>query len=303
VPTKSASPLLKEKSPNDSRLKYSDPIEEAEMMFHATVNSSYHSLLDEPQLMDCFLLHPVFDDEDRYPLDYRTIRAYQAQDQLLTAAVATQPKLIMKQLSENLELICFSASEGVAPDDWKIAIPDAMLDKLVNWYHLSLTHVGMTRLKSTMEKHFYHPKLNERIRQIVGKCDSCQKNKSGSRAYADLPPRHAIVAPWHEIHIDLIGPWRFRVQGIELHFNALTIIDPVTFAAFGNCFDLNLMVVTGSDFGRCKGIVIISILSILEHQIEEKFGSECIWSDSIKRHCIDHGTRNVGEFDRLVGKT
>jgi hypothetical protein len=49
-------------------------------------------------------------------------------------AVATQPLVIMKQLSENLELICFRNAEGVALDDGKIAIPDAMLDtKLVNW--------------------------------------------------------------------------------------------------------------------------------------------------------------------------
>jgi hypothetical protein len=178
---------LKEKSPNNSRLKYSDPNEAAEMMFHATVNSSYHSLLDEPQLMDCFLLHPTFDEEDRYPLDYRTILDYQTQDQTLMATVATQPKLIMKQLSEELQLVCFSNSEGVADDDWKIAIPDAMLDKLVNWYHLFLPHVGMTRLKNTMKTHFYHPKLEERIQQIVGKCDPCQKHKSESRAYADLP--------------------------------------------------------------------------------------------------------------------
>jgi hypothetical protein len=167
-----------EKSPYNSRLQYSDTNEDAEMMFHATVNSSYHSLLDKPQLMDCFLVHPIFDDEDRHPLDYRTIRDYQTQDQVFMDAVATQPKLIIKQFGENLELVCFSNSEGVALDDWKIAIPDAMLDKLVNWYHLFLTHVGMTRLKDTMKTHFYHPKLEERIRHIVGTCDESRGTTS-----------------------------------------------------------------------------------------------------------------------------
>jgi hypothetical protein len=69
-------------------------------------------------------------------------------------AVATQPNLIMKQLSENLQLVCSSNSEGVADSDWQIAIPDAVLDKLVNWNHLSFTHVGMTRLKDTMKTIF-----------------------------------------------------------------------------------------------------------------------------------------------------
>jgi hypothetical protein len=92
-------PVLKEKSPNNSRQKYSELIEDAEMMLHATVNSSYHYLLDEPQLMDCFLLHPTFDDDDRHPLDCRTICRYQAQDQTLMDADATQPKLLMKSSS------------------------------------------------------------------------------------------------------------------------------------------------------------------------------------------------------------
>jgi hypothetical protein len=46
----------------------------------------------------------------------------------------------MNQLSENLEVGCFKDSEGIALDDWKIAIPDAtMLYKLVKWYHPPLT--------------------------------------------------------------------------------------------------------------------------------------------------------------------
>jgi hypothetical protein len=40
VPTMSVSPLLKEKSPNNSRLKDSDQNKHAEMMFHATNNNN-----------------------------------------------------------------------------------------------------------------------------------------------------------------------------------------------------------------------------------------------------------------------
>jgi hypothetical protein len=151
VPTTSAASLVEEKSPSTSRLKFSDPTTmNAETMLHATVNTTYHSLLDEPQLTDCFLLHPTFDAENRYPLDYRTMRDYQAQDpQGLLNAVATDPKLVVKQMSPILELLCHSNSNGADADDWKIVVPNAMLDKLVNWYHLFLTHVGMTRLKET----------------------------------------------------------------------------------------------------------------------------------------------------------
>jgi hypothetical protein len=89
-----------------------DPIENAKVMFHATTNSSYQYLLEEPQLMDCFICHPSSGDEDRYRWVYHTRRDYEAQDQTLMDAVATQSKLITKQLSENSELVYFSNSEG-----------------------------------------------------------------------------------------------------------------------------------------------------------------------------------------------
>ena len=34
--------------------------------------------------------------------------------------------------------------------------------------------------------------------------------------------------PWHEVAIDLIGPWTMKLNGTTLIFNALTCIDPVT---------------------------------------------------------------------------
>ena len=43
-----------------------------------------------------------------------------------------------------------------------------------------------------------------------------------------LPKRTAVLIPWHSVLVDLIGPWKIKVNGIELVFNALTCIDPVT---------------------------------------------------------------------------
>jgi hypothetical protein len=86
----------------------------------------------------------------------------------------------------------------------------------------------MTGLKYTMEGHWWHPWLNTRLQSIIGTCDACQRLKAGSKAYGHLLPREALVAPWYEIQVDLVGPWKITVQGMDLYFNALTIIDPVT---------------------------------------------------------------------------
>jgi hypothetical protein len=40
-----------------------------------------------------------------------------------------------------------------------------------------------------------------------------------------LPEREVRVAPWDEVAIDLIGPWKVMVGNKVFEFNALTCID------------------------------------------------------------------------------
>ena len=41
-------------------------------------------------------------------------------------------------------------------------------------------------------------------------------------------PREAPLAPWSELMVDLIGPWKMKVQDQDVYFDAITCIDPVT---------------------------------------------------------------------------
>jgi hypothetical protein len=36
------------------------------------------------------------------------------------------------------------------------------------------------------------------------------------------------TVPWQENHVDLIGQWQAKVNGIDVEFNAVTVIDPAT---------------------------------------------------------------------------
>ncbi|GKY96404.1 hypothetical protein MPSEU_000599900 [Mayamaea pseudoterrestris] len=187
-------------------------------------NEGYCLLRDEPELAECLLLHPEFDEQGRYPLSYSTIAEYQQEDATLMAAVQNQDATTIqyKQLGD-VQIVVFQADER-----WRICIPSAILDRLILWYHLSMAHAGMTRLTTSIKQHFYHPKLKQRVEHLVGACDTCQRNKGGSRQYGELPARDVRVAPWYEVHVDLIGPWKVSVNGIDCYFRALTMIDPVT---------------------------------------------------------------------------
>ena len=48
------------------------------------------------------------------------------------------------------------------------------------------------------------------------------------RGYGHFGERDVQGNPWHEVDIDLIGPWQVQVHGRVYNFEALTCIDPVT---------------------------------------------------------------------------
>ena len=51
-------------------------------------------------------------------------------------------------------------------------------------------------------------------------CEVCQHNKLHGPSYGKLPPHDAPLAPWEEVHVDLIGPWPITIGNQEVEFNA-----------------------------------------------------------------------------------
>ncbi len=74
-----------------------------------------------------------------------------------------------------------------------------------------------------MNQHYYHPRLPYHIEK--SKFKDCQKHKLAGCGYGLLPEREVQIAPWEEVAIDLIGPWKVKVNGQRVEFNALTCID------------------------------------------------------------------------------
>jgi hypothetical protein len=53
-------------------------------------------------------------------------------------------------------------------------------------------------------------------------------HKLSGTGFGEFAQRDVAAAPWQETHVDLIGPWRVAVNGIDVEFLALTVVDPVT---------------------------------------------------------------------------
>jgi hypothetical protein len=98
-----------------------------------------------------------------------------------------------------------------------------MVVDTVKWFHQEMGHSGEKRLQETLNQRYYHPRLRYHIDKL--KCKDCQKHQLAGRGYGLLPTREVRIAPWEEVTINLIGPWKVKVNGRQVEFNALTCID------------------------------------------------------------------------------
>jgi hypothetical protein len=151
------------------------------------------------------------------------IREQQQQDDKLLALQTKYPdNYVNLQLDPNVDdIICYK--KDPTQDNWKIALPDSMVNDTVKWFHQVMGHPGEKRLTELLRQRYHNPALHRHIEQL--KCSDCQKYKISGRGYGLLPEREVRIAPWEEVAIDLIGPWEVKVNGRQVEFNGLTCID------------------------------------------------------------------------------
>ena len=183
--------------------------------------------LDEDiyNIFECYLNLPEIPDPAQNPLSFACIREQQQQDeQLLALQVKYPQQYIYKSLDEDVDDIICYVHPGDTPDEqWRIALPQQMLEATVKWFHQVMGHPGEKRLRETLQQRYYHSKLRYTIDKF--KCEHCQRHKLSGKGYGLLPEREMRIAPWEEVAIDLIGPWTVKVNNRKVEFNALTCID------------------------------------------------------------------------------
>ena len=70
--------------------------------------------------------------------------------------------------------------------------------------------------------------MTQKIQQFVQACPYCQRYNKQTVKYGHLPPKQIKhLAPWDEVCVDMIGPWKISINQFEYQFHALTCIDPV----------------------------------------------------------------------------
>lgn len=185
----------------------------------------FSSFVDDPELFELFLNYPMVGELPN-PMEIGRIQEFQFEDQELNLMRQRRPDLHCVQHVSGRPLICYRANANALPGTWRICLPTALLDDVLRWCHRILGHCGVTRLCDAIRAHCFHPDLKRHCDAF--RCDACQRNKALGAGCGELPGREAPLAPFDEVAVDLIGPWKIEVQGVEVEFKALTSVDTVT---------------------------------------------------------------------------
>jgi hypothetical protein len=157
-------------------------------------------ILEEPEILEVFLNYPEWEQMVN-PITMPNKQQHQFEDEDLNQRRQQMPEVFPIKQLQGREIICYRSEPNAAPGDWKIAIPTALMNPILLWYHMVLGHCGINRLYDTIRTHFYYPNLKERCAQL--RCATCQKNKAIGMGFSELPPREAQLVPWNKVVVDL----------------------------------------------------------------------------------------------------
>ena len=182
-------------------------------------------------MLECFLnlpeIIPGANETVPSPLNFEWLQLKQNQDATIQDWVQRHPQIFQtRAFTENVDLVTY-VKQGDNPDmDWKIVIPENIINQVIKWFHQVLGHPGNNRMRDAIQARYFHPNLRSYIDKFA--CEICQKHKLSGRQFGLLPERDVRTHPWQEVAVDLIGPWAINIRDQWYEFNALTCIDMVT---------------------------------------------------------------------------
>jgi transposase InsO family protein len=180
---------------------------------------------DDTEQFECLLNVPLEPEPIINPVNYIHLHEVQQQQPALWNLPQVHPDRYSYQQFGNVNLVCYRIP---LEHNWKIFVPDALLHRLVRWYHSVLCHAGINNLHQTLSMVYHHPQLHATVEKWCRECPTCQRYKLMGPGYGYLAPREARTQPWYEVAVDTIGPWEIVIDGETHKFYALTIIDTVT---------------------------------------------------------------------------
>ena len=116
------------------------------------------------------------------------------------------------------DVLCY-VKPGDPLANWRVALPQSMLQPTIRWFHQITGHLGSKRLHMQISTYYYHHNLWHLIDNYH--CNHCQCNKLDGKGYGHLPEHKIQSMPFEECAVDLIGPWMIQVWDKPYEFITL----------------------------------------------------------------------------------
>ena len=176
---------------------------------------------------DIFVQHEAEDTDEIFPVTIREVADAQRVDKSLKKFFdePSSAKHMKPVLLQGETVLCFVRD----PKRPRMIVPKKLQRKTIAWYHHYLQHPGRDKLEKTLSAVMYWKGMSKDIEKFTKHCKWCQLGKRRKRKYAELPPKQAVITPWQQVCVDLIGP--YTVTGKDktcVEFMCMTMIDPAT---------------------------------------------------------------------------
>ena len=130
--------------------------------------------------------------------------------------------------------------------DSKIYVPQILCRRVLDWYHLYLSHPDGSRLPKTILEVCYCKVIVTQSEMFAKTCKNFQQFKNRKTIYGHLPHKNIVeLKPWDLVHIELIGPYsnstRQQQPGraiiwMNASLTCMEIIDPAIVPSILYCY-------------------------------------------------------------------
>ncbi len=169
-----------------------------------TPYDNYFSWTDDREMCQCFKCLP---NKECYlnlpddlitdnPLDMENIKEDQDANNALQQQAEKYPYCFLQQRVGTVtvdNILCY-VKPGDPPNNWKIALPKALLQPTIQWFHQMTGHPGSKRLYMQICNQYYNRDLHSLIDRLH--FEHCQCSKLSDKGYGLLPECKICSVPF-----------------------------------------------------------------------------------------------------------
>ena len=123
------------------------------------------------------------------------------------------------RLSDSGILLKYIGSLGgtEVASNWKIWLPEALIGKVLAFYHNSILtgHMSTNKTFQRVQDRFWFQGMRKKVAEHVKNCMTCQLIKPPNSYKVGIGKSHQATEPWGSISIDLMGPYTKGIKGCQ----------------------------------------------------------------------------------------